>query len=387
MNIEVKGYIYKRKMVGGKQGRIDAESDIPGRFYVDYMMNGRRYSKCLDTSDGQTAKERWADIRAGLTTATDEDRYLRRLIEVGEAAQRKLQQIEHGGDSVKVSEAFDKYLASSRRPSGTKERTLKGYRQQFNRFAKWAPGTIKTIRDLSPALAERYVQDLEASGMSPDTTNKHIGFMELLFKTIDPTWRNPWTGLHSTRKHTQQHYRRFTHKECQRIYKKATGEYRTLVLLGYSTGQRLGDLATLEWSQVDTKKQVISLTPAKTDRRKDKTVVIPMTDQLHNVLTGLPFEPGPVMPVLSLIYKTDASKLSKALAGIIDQAKVSDTPSGVASFHGFRHTFASLLADSGASLQVQCALTSHTLPGVSGTYTHVDIKVLREWVEKAIKRL
>lgn len=386
MNADVKGYLYKRATVGNRQCRLDAESHIVGRYYVDYMINGKRHTECLDTSDHQTAKERWADRKAGLAAATDDERYLRRLIEDGENAKRKLMQITHGGELVKVSDAFEKYLASSRRPAGTKERTLKGYRQQFNRFLKWAPATIRTVRDMTPALAESYVTDLERIG-NAGTVNKHIGLLELLWKVVDHTWPNPWAGLHSTKTHQTTHYRRFTHKECRRIHKAADEEFKTLVLLGYSTGQRLGDLVCLKWGQVDMKKRIITLRPAKTDRRKAQDVTIPMTKQVENVLSGLDRGGDAVMPSLAMTYRTDATGISKRLAVIIDKAKVKDTPAGKASFHGFRHTFASLLAEAGANLQVQAALTSHTLPGVVGTYTHPDVKVLREWVEKAIPRL
>jgi integrase len=242
------------------------------------------------------------------------------------------------------------------------------------------------MRDLSPALCEKYVSDLENGGMNADTVNKHIDLLGLIWKTVDPTWRNPWTGLHSTRQHTAEHYRRLSLAECQTLYKAAEGDLRVLILLGFSTGQRLGDLATLKWSQVDMKEKIITLIPSKTDKRKAPEVQIPMTDQLYNTLEALPKDVF-VMPEVAIMYKTNGTGLSKRISALMDDNKVTDNKTGRAAFHSFRGTFASMIGDSGANLQIEAYLTSHALPGVTGIYSHPAREVLRKWVKKAIPKL
>ena len=385
MNKDVKGYIFKRAYFGRKSRHLRAEDPAEGIYYVAYMINRKRRTKCLDTTSLDVAKERWAAMKASLFIVTDEERYLRRQIEEGERAKAKLAQITHGGSSIRIVNAFDAYIASKRRRSGTKDRTIAGYRQQFKRFADWHPGQghSTTLRDITSPLAEKYVADLEATSMNAHTINKHIGFLELMWKTLDHTWPNPWAGLHSQKQHHSTNYRRLTHDECVALFRNAAGELKTLILAGYSTGQRLGDIAMLRWDQVDGKAKTITVTPAKTDRRKSLTVTIPMTKQLCEYMTKAEGS-GYVMPGIASKYKSDATQISKMTSALFAECKIKDDKNGKASFHSLRHTFASMLADSGASIQIQSALTAHTLPGVVSTYTHPDISVLRKWVDKAI---
>lgn len=391
---DIKGSFYKRKRLGGKNVYIPPRSDLPGTFWVDYMVNGKRTRHCLNTENFETAKERWEEHKKKeLIRTNDQEKYLRKLIEEGERAKAQLYQLTYGGEVIMLKDAYDKYLSGKRRLPGTKERTLKGYKQQFVRFVNWAPGTLRTMRDVIPAFCERYVIDLESSGMNAETVNKHLGMLSLIWKTVDHTWPNPWAGLHSTKDHVQTHYRRLTMDEVKRLYNGITGkgvdlfkavpDYRLLILLGYSTGQRIGDLASLKWSQVDMKARTLSVRPSKTDRRKPQTIIIPMTDQLRDAL-GAPGD-GYVLEHVGPLYSTSSANVSKKITYAMRELDIKDTHEGKAAFHSLRHTFASMLSNSGASLQIQAALTSHTIPGVTQTYTHADVEVMRKWIKKAIK--
>jgi integrase len=57
----------------------------------------------------------------------------------------------------------------------------------------------------------------------------------------------------------------------------------TLILLGYFTGQRLGDCATLEWKNVDMRKRVIFFKQMKTGKK----VQVPMSENLEEHLQFL----------------------------------------------------------------------------------------------------
>jgi integrase len=159
-----------------------------------------------------------------------------------------------------------------------------------------------------------------------------------------------------------------------------------LILLGFSTGQRLGDLATLKWTQIDMKERIITLIPSKTDKRKAPEVQIPITDQLFKTLKALPKDVF-VMPEVAILYKMNGPGLSKRIAGLMTDNGVLDDNTGRAAFHSFRGTFASMIGDSGANIQIEAYLTSHALPGVTGIYSHPSREVLRQWVKKAIPKL
>lgn len=405
----VKGTFHKRKYLGRKNIYIpEAEAhDHPGKWFVIYQLNKKRHTFCSDTIDFDVAKERWAEelvlINAGKQRVTEDEvelkrRWLMKKVLAGEQANAELHHMTGPGALLKISDVWDAFLSSKLRPVGTSARTLKGYKQQFDRFARWAPGTIKTVRDLVPAYCSRYIDDMESHGLSPNTVSKHLGLLELVWNSVDPDWKNPWKNLHSTKEHVASHFRGFTHAECQRIFKffdddackeiikDSTDQFKLLILLGYSTGQRLGDLAALKWSQVNMKAKTITISPAKTFRRNKKKVIVPITEQLHKAMVKLPRD-GFVMPAVGSMYQTNPSGLPKRIGEVIDKAKVKDTEAGKASFHSFRHTFDSMLANANAPLQVCARLLGHALPGMSEKYIHGEVEVLREWMTKAIKPL
>ena len=69
-----------------------------------------------------------------------------------------------------------------------------------------------------------------------------------------------------------------------------------MIRIGFFTALRLGDIASLQWPQVDFQRGEIRLTTAKTDRR----MVIPISDTLQRHLLDYAGNPrrlsGPVHP-------------------------------------------------------------------------------------------
>jgi integrase len=61
-------------------------------------------------------------------------------------------------------------------------------------------------------------------------------------------------------------------------------EWRSLVRFGFYTGQRLGDLAALRWSNVDLARGEIRFITAKTGRR----MIIPLSEGLRTHIASLP---------------------------------------------------------------------------------------------------
>ncbi|MEI6165901.1 MAG: tyrosine-type recombinase/integrase [bacterium] len=397
MKDEIKGHLFKRKYLGKKQIRLKPEDPLEGKFYIQYDINRRRYVDCLNTTDLEKARQRWADKKADLMFITDEEKYLQRLIESNESKIRKLQKLQSGGGMILIKDAFDKFKESKYRKKATSEKTLKGYKQQFTRFANWSPGTVKTMRDLTPRICELYIDDLEKQEkpkLNAETVDKHVGLLEMIWNVLLPDEKNPWRGLHSTMDHTQVGYRRLTLAECKRLYEAAEGEYKTLVLLGFATGQRLIDCATLDWDQVNVKDKIIGFTPAKTKKRKNKLVLIPMSKQLSELLSHK--GTGYVMPTIAEKYNADAAKISEKVSELFakEGVKVLDNEEGHASFHSFRHTFASMLDEAGCPLQIRAYLTNHSLPGqkelmpgVTAVYSHPDIEPIRKWVLKIIPKI
>lgn len=58
---------------------------------------------------------------------------------------------------------------------------------------------------------------------------------------------------------------------------RADDEWRSLINFGLYTGQRLGNLARLRWSQIDLESDEIRLTTGKTNKR----LLLPIAPALH----------------------------------------------------------------------------------------------------------
>src|SRR5215831_14479801 len=87
--------------------------------------------------------------------------------------------------------------------------------------------------------------------------------------------------------------RPFTLAELQAILAVADSEWRSLILFGLYTGQRLSDLVTLGWNSIDLERGEVRLVTGKTNRR----MIIPMAPPLRSHIESLPAGDDPQAPL------------------------------------------------------------------------------------------
>jgi integrase len=192
----------------------------------------------------------------------------------------------------------------------------------------------------------------------------------------------------------------FTLAEVKAILASAEDEeWRGLITLGLYTGARLGDLASLRWEQVNLVEGVLSLVPKKTKRIKDSTgkakkLDIPLHDAAKELLLSMPScDDGraKLFPKLAASSISGRSGLSRQFSLIMKRAGVDAAPVGdgkgkgrtlsTRSFHSLRHTFASLQANAGVSMETRMKLTGHSNEAVHAGYTHTGMDVLKKAVD------
>lgn len=179
----------------------------------------------------------------------------------------------------------------------------------------------------------------------------------------------------------------FTAAEIKLLVDTAQGDLKTLVLLGYYTGQRLGDCLAVTWESVDFDKGTITIKQGKTD----KAVVIPMHPELRAHLEKLAGDqPGPLMPQLSKVKISGRRGVSRNFLELLGKAGL-DTgwTQGFGkrivnrrSFHALRHSFTSALANAGVPPELRMKLTGHSSERVHAGYSHHELQTLRGAVEK-----
>lgn len=96
---------------------------------------------------------------------------------------------------------------------------------------------------------------------------------------------NPFRGARLDKKKQQadkQERSAFTVDEVKRLVEVLPGEWPDMVRVClYTGGQRLGDIATLKWDQVNLEGGLISMTSQKTKRRMNKPIIRPLKEILE----------------------------------------------------------------------------------------------------------
>jgi integrase len=385
------GHLYRRDKAGRTHG---LDSNPEWNIWLRYTLEGKRVYVNLHTTDVDEAMQRRAE-NMGAAAGRTKDRvaYLKRLVKLGEQAKVELGISEHVA-TIPIERAFKDYIASRRRKDHS-EGMIEEYLIRWDQFAAWAKNRAKHIGDVNMKMAEEYARHLEAPrkgangkmvDMRANTVNAHLKCLRMIWNVLMAGQPNPWSGLRSVKASTVTPYRRLAQNEVKALYAKAAGEYRLLLLIGYTTGLRLVDAATLRWEQVNLKQGYITVVPQKTANRKTKdergTIRPPIIPILKSALKSSGGSSGYVMPQVADDYAKE--KLGKILAKLFADAGVDDNPSGKASFHSLRVTWMSLNDDAGTSRVVSRAVLGHTSSSMSDKYSRLDEKVKREAVAKAI---
>jgi integrase len=159
-----------------------------------------------------------------------------------------------------------------------------------------------------------------------------------------------------------------------------------MILFGLYIGQRLTDVATLHWSNVDLVKGEIRLTTRKTD----KVMILPIAAPLRRYLEGLPSSDNLNTPLHPRAFAVVARQgksgaLSRQFIELLAQAGIREKQAhrsrgigrsaqrqaGVLSFHSLRRTATTLLHEAGVPAAVVQSLIGHDSEEVHQLYVAV----------------
>lgn len=199
----------------------------------------------------------------------------------------------------------------------------------------------------------------------------------------------------------RQSRRAFTLPELRKLMAGATQDWRTMIMLSlYSGGQRLGDVANLRWSNLDTVARELTLVTSKTGR----TIILPLAGPLLSYLETLEAGDDPKAPLCPALAGQPESWLSNqfyelmASVGLVSSRSVHNAERedyrgpkkgrhsrrklSEISFHSLRHTATTLLKNEGVSDAVARDIVGHDSVAVSRSYTHIDQETKRAALAK-----
>jgi len=181
----------------------------------------------------------------------------------------------------------------------------------------------------------------------------------------------------------------FNPAEVKMLVDAAKGEWKTLIMLAYFTGARMGDCCRMAWADVDLGEATLTYTQSKTGEK----VTMPIhTDLLAhlNKLAGTDKPEVFLMPDTANLKSGGRKGLSETFklimrdagldAGTVKKAGVRQLSRRT--FHALRHSFNSAMANAGVSQEVRMKLTGHKTESVNRGYTHHELEPLRAAVKK-----
>lgn len=182
----------------------------------------------------------------------------------------------------------------------------------------------------------------------------------------------------------------FSVEEVHRMVQTLPAEWSSMVICCiYMGGQRLGDVATLTWDQIDMKQGIIALKTAKTGRPMRIPIVAPLRQHLESLRpTG-----GYLHPVIADKYSRNGAggvsqQFRKELeyAGIVPKLESikgararSVSPK---TFHCLRATAATLLHAAGVDAALAREVVGHDSEAVHQLYIRPDDEQRRAALEK-----
>lgn len=281
---------------------------------------------------------------------------------------------------------------------GTAASTQGFYQGSTAKFLEFlGPEADANLQDITREHLDRFrSQQAGERKLAPKTVNHDLKCLKMLFKSArrDGFITEDISEHVSLVKESRATDGRsvFTMDQLRAVLAQADEEWRSMIFLGMYTGQRLGDLANLRWSQVDLERQEIRLTTAKTGKR----LIIPMARPLADHLMKAPSSDDPAAslhPRAAAVTERSGktSTLSNQFTALLAAAGLRERKAhrathgngrGVGrdrsglSFHSLRHTANSLLKEAGIPDAVIQALIGHDDRDISDHYTHIGREAL-----------
>ena len=374
------------------------------------MASLRRHPKspfwiaCFTDANGNrtTRSTKTRDRKLALKMAVEWEGVAKRVV-AGEMTEARARTVinsimEHAGQEpvtfYKTEDWLNEWLADKRRSS--EPTTVQKYEPVVQRFLEHlGPKAQKGLASLTPAHIRSFRDLLQSEGRAASTVNQIISkiISAPLAKavTLGYAQMNPCKAVDRL-KEEKTEAGTFTLEQVSALVAAApTAEWGGFILAAFYTGQRLRDLADLTWGNVDLVKRMIFLNQNKSDAG----VAIPLHADLLDYLLSEPAvddSKAPVFPSLRGRAGSGRSGLSEAFKRIMVKADIPiekrlESAGGVGrgrnklSFHSFRHSLNSAMANAGVTQEIRQKLLGHRDADTHKLYTHHDFPALQAAID------
>ncbi len=268
---------------------------------------------------------------------------------------------------------YERFITRRDRVPG--QRLIAQRKKNLDDFISWTSEKypVSCVQEVTFDCAMAYSDHLKRNTKLKDKSRKeYIGNLSSIWKAAGAFHdiKNPWSNVRPVVRDGQRHAA-FTREQEEAVLaaakRSAAPHWFEACLIARWTGLRKHDVVTLEWSSVDFEKGVIRTAPIKT-QGYDIKVEIPMVGVLRDALLGL--KKGGrkfVLPEFAAVYPGDPDGCT--FASILKDAGISDKS---ITFHSWRHTFRTRLAEANVSADLAKRLGGWTQDATVRRYDHSD---------------
>lgn len=316
---------------------------------------------------------RWREKAAG-TRRKDAEAFLRRVLEEVASGTYGRQE-----EDPTLSEFFSSFLQA--KASTLKGSTMEDYRLTFGKHVLPRLGK-RRLSELSPAVVQKLLLDLEKEGLSAATQGKVLRYLKTVLRhavRLELIDRDPCRAVSAPRVEKKEQ-RFLAPEELDSLLEAADGYLKPLLAVACYAGLRQGEILALTWRDIDFQASLIRVrrtyhyahgfsAPKTPASRRD----VPMIPTLRAMLEehyNASGKPGPD----DLVFPNSASKpmdrrnlVRRGFSKALERSGIGDIR-----FHDLRHTFASLCIAGGVDPKTLQAMMGHSSIRVTmDTYGHL----------------
>ena len=302
-----------------------------------------------------------------------------------------------------LSHWLEYWMDSIVRPNRA-ETTVYAYQKIIDNHIDPALGTVPLKRLTPKMVQEYYTETQRANGLSSNTMRRHHDLLSSALRSAvrqDVIPASPMERVEPPRVRTTESYF-YNNQELKLLYQKIEGNILELaVKLAGSLGMRREEICGLKWENVDLQRHLVLIREARTaygativqketkNRSSVRTLYLPdevyllleqeqarqqqerclqsptynHTDHVILDAKGVPYSPNALsLAFTRFVKKNDLPRLT---------------------FHGLRHTFATIASCQGASLFDIGKALGHSTPATTGRiYTHLVDRTHEELVQR-----
>ena len=279
-------------------------------------------------------------------------------------------------EGLPVSQLWIIYESFIRRKDRTpSDQRLRVCKSGLDKFLEWAAKGhgVETAEQVTFDCALEYADYLKRKRKLKDKSRKeYIGNLSAIWNGVGAIHdlRNPWKNIRPAVRDGVRHGA-FTREQEKAVFAAAkkcpVPLWYEASLIARWTGLRKVDVSRLEWKDVDLERGVIHTRPHKTEAYGIE-VDVPMVKVLWDTMRRL-YRKGRkhVLPTFAKAYPNAPDGYS--FAEVLKAAGVTDP---TITFHSWRHTFRTRLAEAGVSDDLAKRLGGWTVDTTVQRYDHAD---------------